>query len=311
MAAHYETRLFEQKTYNVPILYERFNRWKFSRDMQRFLADNDVCFFEWASDLLAVASHMPKRSKIVTRLHSFELFEWAPRINWDVVDKIIFVSNSMERMFADIYPNHAAKTDVIFNGRPLDHFSPPEKRTPPLKIGMLGHITPIKRVYEAILMFYSIAEQDDNLRFHIAGEPFGDYRYFVAVQRLVEKLGLQDKVIFDGYRKDANVWLKDIDIFISNSYWEGQQVALLEAMASGCYCLAHHWAGADEMLPDHYLYITEKELADKVIEYTKMPEREKLHHQTVLRNWALEKFDIEKTKLEIRHLIKELGDKTS
>ncbi len=311
LSTHYETRVFKRKIYNTPILYGRLNRWKFSSDIQRLLADTDVCFFEWASDLLAVASYMPKKSKIVARLHSFELFDWAPKINWDTVDKIIFVSNAMKQMFSDIYPNHAPKAEVIFNGRPLDHFYPPEKRAAPIKIGMLGHISPIKRVYETVLTFFSIVKQGYDSRFHIAGEPFGDYRYYVAVHRLVEKLGMQDRVIFDGYRKDANVWLRNIDIFISNSYWEGQQVALLEAMASGCYCLSHVWAGADEMLPGHYLFLTEKELADKVIEYIKMPERERLQHQTTLRKLALEKFDIEKTKMKIRHIVEELGDKTS
>lgn len=272
------------------------------------LQRNDVCFFEWASELLMMASQMPKRCKIIARLHSFELYEWAPKIKWDAVDKIILVSKAMQQLFIGLYPEQSSKTEVIYNGRSLDLFCPPEQRNALLKIGMLGRISPVKRVYEVILMFYSVLQQGHNTELHLAGEPSNDYRYFVAIQRLIENLGLRDRVFFDGYRKDANVWLRNIDIYISNSYWEGQQVALLEAMASGCYCLSHTWAGAEEMLPENHLFTTEKELSDKVIEYIKMPECERTRNQIALRKLAVEKFDIEDTKRRIRHVIEVLSN---
>jgi glycosyltransferase involved in cell wall biosynthesis len=305
-AVHYQIRVFKPKLSTVPFLGNRINQRAFSREAQELLTNSDVCFFEWASDLLAVTSHMPKKSKIVTRLHSFELYDWAPRINWDAVDKIILVSHAMQKMFTELYPQHASKTEVIYNGRSLDLFYPPEGRTAPLKIGMLGHISPIKRVYEIVLMFYSLVHQEYDFRLHLAGEPNDDYRYFVAIRRLVEMLGLQKYVVFDGFQKDPSLWLRDLDIFISNSYWEGQQVALLEAMASGCYCLSHHWAGADEMLPKENLYITETDLINKIIVYHKMPVVDKKHYQTLMRSTAVEKFNIEDTKLKIRRVIEGL-----
>jgi glycosyltransferase involved in cell wall biosynthesis len=302
----YATEVFKRETYNVPLLYGRLNRWAFSRNIRLLLKNNDICFFEWAGELLSFASHLPKTCKIVTRLHSFELYEWAPKINWDNVDKVILVSKAMQQMFADLYPQHSSKTEVIYNGRPLDLFYPSEQRNQSLKIGMLGHISPIKRVYEAILMFNSIIRQGYDFHFHIAGDPADDYRYSVAIHRLVEMLKLQEYVVFDGHQHDASAWLRNIDIFISNSYWEGQQVALLEAMASGCFCISHIWAGADEMLPQNHLFTTEDELALKVIEYFKMSEENRIRDRTIMRNLALEKFNIELTKKKIQQVIEEL-----
>ena len=86
------------------------------------------------------------------------------------------------------------------------------------------------------------------------------------------------------------------NIFISNRYWEGQQVALLEAMASGCYSLSHIWAGAEEMLPVDNLYITNGELQTKIIEYCDKSEDEKRKCQARLRDLACDKFDIEQTR---------------
>lgn len=309
LATNYDTEIYKRKVYNTPILYGRLNRWSFREGIQSMLRRNDICFFEWASELLAAASHMPKQCAIITRLHSFELYEWAPQINWEAVDKIILVSRAMQKMFNDLYPDHSHKTTVIYNGRSLELFRPPDQRTFNFNLGMLCNISPIKRVYEVILMFYNLRQQGYKAHLFIAGKPGkGDFRYTAAVYHLVEKLGLQNDVIFEGHVTDTPAWLQKIDILISNSFWEGQQVALLEGMASGCYCLSHFWAGAEEMLPPENLYITDVELQQKIIEYAEKPEVEKQHYQAQLRSIALEKFNIEKTKTQIIQVTKEIAE---
>jgi glycosyltransferase involved in cell wall biosynthesis len=85
-------------------------------------------------------------------------------------------------------------------------------------------------------------------------------------------------------------------------------VALLEAMASGCYCLSHFWSGADEMLPPENLYVTDADLQKKLIEYAQLTDAEKAASQTLLRDIACEKFDIEQTKTRIRQVIDQLGN---
>jgi len=327
--AHYETEIYKKKIHNTPLLYGRLNRWVFNRQLRSMLRRNGICFFEWASELLAAASKMPKNCAIVTRLHSFELHEWAPKINWDAVDKIILISNAMQRQFVTLYPEQAHKTEVVYNGRSLDAFSPPAQKDfdpfdlsastsaslstrlktgfaqDKFRLGMLCHIKPIKRIYEVILMLYELRRQGYNAALYIAGEAqsAGDMRYQAAIHRLVEELELNDAVIFDGFVTDAPGWLQGIDIFISNSFWEGQQVALLEAMACGRYCLSHAWAGAEELLPPENLYVTETELQQKIIDYYEMPLAEKQSRQAQLRTVACEKFDIERTKADIRQII--------
>jgi glycosyltransferase involved in cell wall biosynthesis len=252
---------------------------------------------------------MPKRAAIVTRLHSFEIYEWAPKINWNAVDKIILVSKAMQQMFGELYPDHGHKTEVVYNGRLLEAFSPPTNREFNFNLGMLCNIRPIKRVYETILMFYGLRAQGYDARLHIAGESRGDHRYAASVYRLVKDLKLDNYVTFYGYVTDPERWLQQIDIFISNSFWEGHPVALLEAMAAGCYCLSHTWAGAEEMLPEENLYVTEAELQQKIIEYAQMSQDEKENCHTRLRSIALEKFDISQTSTQIRRIIEEVGTK--
>ena len=188
--ARYQTEVYKEKIYNTPLLYGRLNRWVFNRQLRSMLRRNDICFFVWASELLMHASHMPKQCAIVTRLHSFELYEWAPKINWDAVDKIILISHAMQRQFVTLYPDQQHKTEVVYNGRSLDAFSPPDKKDFTFRLGMLCHIKPIKRIYEVILMLYELRQKGYKATLSIAGEAqsAGDLRYQAAIHRLVKGL---------------------------------------------------------------------------------------------------------------------------
>jgi glycosyltransferase involved in cell wall biosynthesis len=301
---HYQVEVFHPRHYNTPVLSGRINQWLFQRDLRLIMQRNEICFFEWASEWLVQATQLPKTCTIVTRLHSFELFDWAPKVNWDAVDRVILVSRAMQELFFDRFPQQKDKTVVIYNGRSLEKFAPPPEKRFAFNLGMLCYIAPIKRVYEAILMLYSLRQHGMEARLFIAGRE-EDLRYAAATYRLVKMLNLQDVVIFEGQVNTPERWLQKIDIFISNSFWEGQQVALLEAMASGCYCLSHRWAGADEMLPEENLFLTEAQLQQQILAYVALPETEKWQRQQHLRALACERFDIALGKDQIRQLIDE------
>lgn len=305
LSDQYETEVYEERTFNTPLLYGRLNRWAFRRRVLSLLNSSDVCFFEWASDLLAPASNLQKRCSVVTRLHSFELYQWGQEINWGFVDRIILVSEAMRRRFGELFPHELQKVHVVRNGVSLSKFAPNPRREFAFHLGMLCGITPIKRIYEVVLLMHALRKQGYNARLHIAGAPKGDPRYATAVHRLVEKLRLDDIVRFYGHVSAPEAWLDQIDIFISNSYWEGHQVALVEAMASGCYCLSHAWDGAEEVLPADNLFVTETELREKIVEYAELTEGSRRERRQIMRDIACAKFDLEETKARIREVVEE------
>jgi glycosyltransferase involved in cell wall biosynthesis len=307
--SNFQTDVFTEKIYTTPLLYGRLNRWAHQNGIRKILRHNDLCFFEWASELLVPASRMPLYCPIITRLHSYEIYFWAPNINWENVSKIIVVSQSMRDKFNKIYPGHAHKTIVVNNGVHLRKFQPREISVNTLNLGMLSSIIPIKRIYEIVLLLYQLKNEGYQPHLHIAGEPLHGPNldeYSVALKRLIEKLDLLNEVTLYGYINDPASWLQNIDIFISNSYWEGQQVALLEALASGCYCLSHCWDGAEEILPPENIYVTEDELFEKIVDYFSLPMEEKRYRQARMRDIAVDKFDIQKTKDKIRSIITNL-----
>ena len=310
LETRYEVQVFTPpEELHLPAFSTRVNRWRYHQTMRSLMETSDLCFFEWASDLLQTASQLPKSAPIVTRLHSFELYDWAPRINWGNVDKIIFINEHVRQRFIAQYPEQAGKTVVVYNAIAVEKF-PPVRREFDFSMGMLGHITPIKRIYEIILLTRELVEMGYSPTLHIAGGEKNKGRidrYYIAVHEVVEKLNLQGHVKFYGHVSDPAAWFQNIDIFISNSYWEGLQTALLEAMASGCYCLGHFWDGIEEVLPPEYIYATEAELKQKLVAYAALSPEERQAQRERLPAIVRERFNIHTNKIQIGEVLDSLA----
>lgn len=303
--SQYPTRVFAFQETALPAAKGRINRWRLRQSLKQFLANNDVVFFEWAGPLLVVASHLEVHIPICVRLHSYELVEYAPKINWNSIERVVLVSNAMRRRFCELYPVMSAKTTVVYNGVALDRFTMPERQFSGV-IGMLGNLIPIKRIYEVILALYELNRNGNALRLQLAGQMEKGAeaeRYYLALQRLVHELGLEQQVSFMGPVSKPETFLQNVDIFISNSFWEGQQVALLEAMASGCYCLSHCWDGANEVLPEENLFYTDTELQEKILAFCAASDAEKQRQRERMRMIACDKFNVVNTRTQMRNVI--------
>jgi glycosyltransferase involved in cell wall biosynthesis len=307
LTAQHQTSLFQCKTVVLPILSTRINNRLHQRNLRNFMQQHDVLFFEWASGLLATASHLPKTCGIVTRLHRYELYQWADKINWHAVDKIILVSEMKRREFVERFPMHAAKVVVIPEAVSLQRF-PFHMRRFTGNIGMLCHLRPRKRVYDLILTFCDLLKTEPGLHLHIGGgKAAGFDEYYYAIVSLVNRLKLGSKVTFYDHVSKPEEWYRQIDILVSNSYSEGLQVTPIEAMASGCYCLSHQWEGADELFDEKNLFYTSDELIEKIQHYCELTETERkiarIHSYCRVR----EQFNVDKTKLQIQQVIQEVA----
>ena len=155
--SRYRTTVFSHRALRLPVFEERTNRLRLRRALARFLAANDVVFFEWAGPLLVAATRLGTSTPIIVRLHSYDLFAYAPRVNWDAVRRIVLLSRAMQARFCEWFPAQAPKTCVVHNGVDLARFALERSRSGGV-IGTLGNILPIKRVYELILSVHQLAE---------------------------------------------------------------------------------------------------------------------------------------------------------
>jgi len=305
----YQTTLFAPKTYRIPILNGRINRYIYQKDLESFLSTNDVCFFEWAGEYLAHATSLRKKYGIVTRLHRYELYQWASQINWEKVDKVVLVSNAKKQEIEVKHPETIGKTIVIPEGINLQNF---EFNPQPFRkqIGILGHLSPRKRVYELVLAFFEGEFHQKGYTLHIGGGQHPKFPdYYLALKDLVDKLGIQKSVFFHNHVTDPKKWFKTIDVLISNSYSEGLQVSPMEAMASGIFCLSHNWDGANELLPEKYLFNESSKLIEKVLAYAESSELVKMDERKFQRELVEEKFNIKNISKELLQVVNEVSEK--
>ncbi|MFA6551620.1 MAG: glycosyltransferase family 4 protein, partial [Patescibacteria group bacterium] len=69
------------------------------------------------------------------------------------------------------------------------------------------------------------------------------------LRQLIDDLNIKSRVIISA-AKDIKAVLPIIDIFVVSSLWEGQPIAMLEAMAGGCPVVATKVGGVPEIIID-------------------------------------------------------------
>ncbi|GGI17884.1 hypothetical protein GCM10008066_11220 [Oxalicibacterium faecigallinarum] len=76
----------------------------------------------------------------------------------------------------------------------------------------------------------------------------GKKRYQQAAQQLSRTLGLQDQVNFLGYCNDIPALLKQNQICVLSTHYEGMPLSLIEGMAAGCAVVGSKVVGVQEVI---------------------------------------------------------------
>jgi len=89
------------------------------------------------------------------------------------------------------------------------------------------------------------------------------------LEALASQLQLASHIVFTGFREDAHLFYKIMDVFLLTSFSEGTAMTLLEAMAAGLPCIATKVGGNPEIVKDcetGYIISSgdEQKLAEKI-----------------------------------------------
>lgn len=108
----------------------------------------------------------------------------------------------------------------------------------------VGRLTPQKD-YKTLLQAFSIARGTRDLRLMILGE--GELRS--GLETLIEQLGLVEDVALPGFTENPFAYMRQADMFVLSSLWEGLPTVLIEAMACGAPVISTDCpSGPDEIL---------------------------------------------------------------
>lgn len=158
---------------------------------------------------------------------------------------VVAVSFDLERQLRETRKFDRCNIAVVHNGvsstASLIHEKSIERK---LQIGTAGRLVKVKDLNLFIDVAAVVLREESNVRFRILGD--GPLK-----QRLTERvreLGLLDKVVFEGYREDAQAFYDEIDIYLNTSIHEGLPLSILEAMAKGRPVVAPMVGGIPEII---------------------------------------------------------------
>ncbi len=184
----------------------------------------------------------------------------------------------------------------------LDELELPLNAFISISVGRFSHqknfldiITAFAQIHEKLAHYYHI--------FLGEGELKGYY------QKIVEDLGLSDRILFLGYRKDVPRFLALSDIFISSSLYEGLALSILEAAQFSCPIIATNASSAQEIIinSDYGLLYNpgQYHLLSKYIEYAYFHPEAIKSKANKLKLFCQEKFSLTKFQSDLQNILED------
>ncbi|WP_096635445.1 glycosyltransferase [Clostridium cochlearium] len=256
----------------------------------------DICWFEWCDELIIYGSKLPiaKEKKIICRMHSYEAFiDYPNQVNWNVIDKVVFVAKHIQEFIINNYKLNKEKTVVVPNGVNIGNwkFKP---KNPGFKIAYVGYINYKKGPMLLLHTFKAIYDRDHRYKFYIAGQ-FQDSRYLLYFKQMIKEFGMENNFFFDGWQDNLDKWLEDKNYILCTSVLESQNMSIMQAMAKGIKPIVHNFVGAKEIYKLNYLWNTIDEAVNMITD--------KNYDSEEYREFIKENYSLEKQMKEIKNVL--------
>lgn len=238
------------------------------------------------------------------------------------VNKATAISNVIKNNLINTCPIDEDRVTIIYNAVDCNKFDPVNVNRESIRsefnlteedvvIGMSARFTEGKGHEEFLQAVKELSENYDHLKFLIVGEPSrGEDTYGKKIIDMVGDLGIDDKVIFTGFRTDMPEVYSAMDIFAFPSHAEAFGMALTEAMAMEKACVASNSDGILDIIEDgkNGLFFENKNhssLKEKLEQLVvSKSEREDLGKHA--RKTVLEKFELQKITKDFEQLYSKL-----
>jgi len=198
---------------------------------------------------------------VITTVHSYSdldyvkawhntWFSLVDRLTWFLTDRFVAVSNDL----ANSLRRRGVRTDqvaVVPNGiAPWEGPSIDLRREFSLPAGPIicavGRFVPVKRFDLLLQSFAWVLVEFSETTLLLIGEGPLEWQ----LKNLAKSFGIETRVVFTGYRRDARALLSSSDLFVMSSDMEGLPVVLLEALSAGVSVVATAVGGIPEVVRD-------------------------------------------------------------
>lgn len=177
-------------------------------------------------------------------------FFWGEVIFPLFVDAQVAVSNAVKNSVETYLLQRLSGKEVfvIYNSIPFpDEFSIPKKIKNgggEFRIGSATRLSEQKGLIYLLEAASMVCHQYPNVKFYIAGE--GELKN--QLQNEIHRLGLHEYVQLIGKHPKIYEFLRQLDLFVLPSLWEGLPTVILEAMVAGVPVIATNIPGTDELI---------------------------------------------------------------
>lgn len=191
-----------------------------------------------------------------------------------IANKVIALSRGVKNDLVNNFYVREDKIEVIYNpieignikhlsNEKIDDFYKTKNEKIIIAVGRLVE----QKDFKTLIKAFSIVTKEIKSRLLILGKgPLES-----ELKKLCESLGIKDKVIFAGFKKNPYKYMKLSDVFVLSSKWEGFGHVIVEAMAVGTPVISTNCkSGPSEIIKDNQYGIlvpvnNYKILADEII----------------------------------------------
>ena len=168
---------------------------------------------------------------------------------WQRMDSIVCVSQGAAERFSQRYPALREKTHLIYNfydENRMRTLSAQPCTLPGQRPALLsvGRMVEQKKYSRFLNVLSQLRDEGFAFSWHVLGE--GGQRS--ELEEKVARLGLTDHVFFHGLTDNPYKYMKNCDLFVLPSGWEGFPTVTVEAKVLGCPVLATDVAGVGEQM---------------------------------------------------------------
>lgn len=250
----YKKLFSEGKQYDIAIAYDGY-----VSDCDYFVAySNAKRKVIWVhSDF-----YLRKKHQLKFRLKLFKM-----KIKYNLFDNIVCVSESSKRGFLKLFPN--LKDKVIVLGNFTEDITKRQLKEKPLiklnsndfNLISIGALLPVKG-YKRLIKVQNALQSNNykNVKIYIIGD--GPLKH--NLKKLIKKYKLENNFILLGQVENVYPILKQADLFINTSYYEGYPGVLLESLTVGVPLLVPNVSGAYDIAkfvaPNNSAYIVENSI---------------------------------------------------
>lgn len=240
-------------------------------------ADLVICEFSSFNAIWYSQNKLPGQ-RLVVRLHGYELLQpWIHQLNFEMVDKVVFVSEFYRQKAIESMGWPESKTEVISNTIDFSDLARPKLPGSEYHLGMAGLVPILKRPDRALDMLEILIREDDRFILHLRGHSPWNYgwewkkqAHQAAYRKFYARIGdselLRSHIAFEEFGPDMAGWFRKVGWVLSPSFRETFHLAPVEGMASGSLPIVWNRQGASDIFPKEHVFGDTSKAASFILE---------------------------------------------